>query len=357
RVLWVRPPAAAEPEAPTPIVFGPPREVLAAMDDPPPLAAAARVLGWQPPPLTIKEGRKLRDQGSGVRNQGSGGMGMSGAWSAGGQSSADPRSPIPDPCPEGARPIVLEARKLRAAYDGVPALHNVDFTLRAGEIAAVMGRNGSGKTTLLRHLVGLQRPAGGSVLLRGADIGGRPVESLAREIGYVPQNPNDLLYHDTLAEELRFTLRSHGLPASEERIDATLAALGIAHLAGQYPRDLSGGEAQRAALAAILVAEPPVLLLDEPTRGLDYAAKAALAGLLKAQAAAGRAIALVSHDVEFVALCADSALLLGEGEVVVSGPTSEVLGDSLLFSTQIGKLFPGSGWLTVADLERALAAR
>ena len=331
--------------AATRAVFAAPREVLDVMPFQPPLVAVGRLLGWQPLPLTIKEGRRfVRKQESGIWQQ------ESGIWH---NAAAQTSTPNPQP----PTPIILQANNLHAAYDGEPALRGVDFVLHMGEIVAVMGRNGAGKTTLLRHLVGLARPAKGRVLLRGQDIAARTVEDLAQQIGYVPQNPGDTLYHNTLHEELAWTLQNHNRPADAERITHTLESLGIAHLADHYPRDLSGGEAQRAALAAILVAEPAILLLDEPTRGLDYAAKHALAALLRAQAAAGRGVVLVTHDVEFVALCADRVVLLGEGDVVVEGSTLAVLGDSLLFSTQISKLFPRSGWLTVAEVAQGLGVR
>jgi energy-coupling factor transporter ATP-binding protein EcfA2 len=170
-------------------------------------------------------------------------------------------------------------------------------------------------------------------------------------VGYVPQDPRSILYHDTLREELAFTLKCRGAPDAGVT-ERTLAALGIDHLAGAYPRALSGGEAQRAAMAAILVADPPLLLLDEPTRGLDYAAKAGLARLLRGLCAGGRTVVMATHDVELAAACADRVALLGDGELVVEGPARDVLGQSLLLSSQIAKLFPDSGWLTV---EQALA--
>ncbi len=300
-----------------------PRSVLAQMPEPPPLSALGRALDWHPLPLTIKEGRR---------------------WS---RALTLPPAAQPEPASQA---LLLEARKLSKSYGHVPALRGVDLRLHAGEIVALMGRNGSGKTTLLRHLVGLQQPDSGQVQLHGRSISKQPVEELAKTIGYVPQNPGDLLFHTTLIEELEFTLRNHGLPLDHAHIQQTLAELGIGHCAMRHPRDLSGGEAGRAALAAILVAQPRILLLDEPTRGLDYAAKQMLADLLKVQAEHGRAVLVVTHDVEFVALCAQHVVLLGEGEVVVTGSTASVLGDSLLFSTQVGKLFPGSGWLTVAEV-------
>ena len=226
-----------------------------------------------------------------------------------------------------------------------------------GEVLALMGRNGSGKTTLLKLIVGLLKTQRGAIEVLGRDITRMAVEDIAAFVGYVPQDPRTLLFHDTLREELEFTLstrRSNATPQATRdtptsAVATALAQLGLADLADAYPRDLSGGEAQRAALAAILVADPRILLLDEPTRGLDYAAKAMLGTHLRDLAANGRTIIMSTHDVELVAAYADRVALLGDGELVVEGPVREILSDSLIFSPQIAKLFPGSGWLTVAD--------
>jgi energy-coupling factor transport system ATP-binding protein len=241
-------------------------------------------------------------------------------------------------------------------YGEQEALFRVSLAVRPGELLALMGRNGSGKSTLLKALVGLARPAEGRVELRGRDIAPTPVEQLARQVGYVPQDPRSILYHDTLREELAFTQRARAPQGdAEAAIARTLAQLGIGHLAEAYPRALSGGEAQRAAMAAILVGDPPLLLLDEPTRGLDYGAKAALAHLLRDLCARGRTVVMATHDVELAAACADRVALLGDGELVVEGPAADLLGESLYFSSQIAKLFPGSGWLTAEDALAALA--
>jgi len=179
----------------------------------------------------------------------------------------------------------------------------------------------------------------------------RSLDEIVRHVGYVPQDPNTLLFADTLAEELAFTRRGHGLPPSDDA--PLLKALGLAEHLHRYPRDLSGGERQRAALAAVLVAQPEIILLDEPTRGLDYEQKRALAGFLRAQKAAGRTVVMVTHDVELVAQCADRVVLMAEGEIVVDGPTRQVMADSLVFSTQMNKLFRDERFLTVQDVLRA----
>lgn len=325
------PPGPDGGPGPSRLIVGPPREVLAAIPQVPPLQQLGRALGWAPLPLTIKEGRALASRRAEARR---------------------PPRPAPPPLPSE---VVARLRDVTVRYGEHEALYRLSLAVHRGELLALMGRNGSGKSTLLKALVGLARPAEGAVELAGRDIARAPVEELAREVGYVPQDPRSILYHDTLREELAFTLRGHGRrhdAPGGAAIEATLASLGIAHLADAYPRALSGGEAQRAAMAAILVADPPLLLLDEPTRGLDYRAKAELAALLRALCARGRAVVMATHDVELAAACADRVALLGDGELVVEGPAAEILSRSLFLSSQVAKLFPDSGWLTA---EQALA--
>jgi energy-coupling factor transport system ATP-binding protein len=229
----------------------------------------------------------------------------------------------------------------------------VSLRVDAGEFVAVMGRNGSGKTTLLKCAVGLIRPQSGQVRVRGEDIRDRRVDEVAAHAGYVPQNPGALLFADTLADELRFTLKSHGIDDGQVASADVLAALGLDRLADAYPRDLSTGERQRAALASIVVARPSILLLDEPTRGLDYQSKERLIEMLRRWQRQGTAIVMATHDVELVARAADRIVLLAEGEIVVDGSPRAVLGESAIFSTQINKLF-AAGLLTVEDALRAM---
>jgi energy-coupling factor transport system ATP-binding protein len=232
-------------------------------------------------------------------------------------------------------------------------LHDLSLDIHQGEFVALMGRNGAGKTTLLKQLVGLLTPDQGQVQLM-APASGKPmdtrkasVEEIIKYVGYVPQNPNALLFNDTVGQELDFTRRGHGLPPGE--YDALLGTLGLTDHASHYPRDLSVGERQRVALASILVAEPQVLLLDEPTRGLDYVQKAALVTFLQHERARGRTIIMATHDVELVANCADRVILLGDGRVVVDGPARQVMSESLVFASQINKLFRDPALLTVED--------
>jgi energy-coupling factor transport system ATP-binding protein len=233
-------------------------------------------------------------------------------------------------------------------------LSGVDLTVQPGEFVALMGRNGSGKSTLLKQVVGLLKPDEGEAQVAGLDTRRAPLDSIVKIVGYVPQHPGALLFGETLAAELAFTRKSHGMPQDPAADLALLARLGLEALAGRDPRDLSGGEQQRAALAAILVAEPQVILLDEPTRGLDYAQKRSLADLLLALKHEGKTIIMATHDVELAAACADRVVLLAEGQVVVDGPAREVMSDSQVFSSQINKLFRDPRFLVVEDVLRAL---
>jgi energy-coupling factor transport system ATP-binding protein len=142
------------------------------------------------------------------------------------------------------------------------------------------------------------------------------------------------------------------MPANPAADQTLLDRLGLGALAGRDPRDLSGGEQQRAALAAILVAGPQIILLDEPTRGLDYAQKRSLADLLLGLKREGRTVIMATHDVELAAACADRVVLLGEGQVVVDGPARQVMSDSQVFSSQINKLFRDPRYLVVEDVMR-----
>ena len=261
RVLYL--PAGANP-----LLLDEPRAVMAAMDLTPPLVSLGKAMGWRPLPLTIKQARRFvpRDRRS-VSAQRPG-------------RNVDPGAFCGDQHTSGQPLVTVEGISYR--YDsGLEALSNVSFALRPGEVVALMGRNGSGKSTLLKLIAGLQKPARGRIRLGGLDTATASIEAIVRIVGYVPQNPGALLFKDTVLEELAFTRQGHKLPPDPAADRALLARLGLAEQAERYPRDLSTGQRQRVALAAILVAEPQVLLLDEPTRGLDYEQKEALTGILQ----------------------------------------------------------------------------
>ncbi|MFI1176506.1 ABC transporter ATP-binding protein [Streptomyces melanogenes] len=235
----------------------------------------------------------------------------------------------------------------------IDALRAVTLTLTPGETTALMGRNGAGKSTLLNALVGMIEPTTGTVTVNGRTPHRTPPRELIREVGLVPQEPRDLLYADTVAAECA------AADADAEAPPGTCRDLVTALLPGvpddTHPRDLSEGQRLALALAIVLTGRPPLLLLDEPTRGLDYAAKARLADVLRDLAAEGHAIVLATHDVELAAEIAHRVVILADGEVVADGPTADVVVSSPSFAPQVSKILAPDPWLTVTQVREALA--
>jgi energy-coupling factor transport system ATP-binding protein len=245
---------------------------------------------------------------------------------------------------DGDKDVVLEARSLSASFADRTVVRDVDLTLHAGEIVALMGRNGAGKTTLLRCLCGLHAPASGRVLATGRTP--RP----GRDVALCPQTPESILFRDRVVSEVETTLAAtHGSRDPAELLDA----LGIGDLAPRHPRDLSAGERLVVAVAAIVATGAPVLLLDEPTRGLDPDAKARLTELLRAHTGGTNAAVFATHDVELVAELATRVVMLAGGEVIADGDPADVLGDSPVFAPQMARVF-GPGWLTPDQVASAL---
>jgi energy-coupling factor transport system ATP-binding protein len=317
-----------------PPLIGEPRQVLAQVDLTPPLVTLGKSLGWQPLPLTLKEARRHVGNLEPAR-----------------ESNPAPTTGQPADPPNGGPSV--ELHDVWYAYNGHDALKGVDLRIRPGEFVAIMGRNGAGKTTLLKQMVGLLKPKRGQVRVMGQDTHRVDQQAIVDHVGYVPQNPSALLFADTVRRELDFTQKSRGLTPGG--YDSLLKTLDLSRQADRYPRDLSVGEQQRTALAAILVANPEIILLDEPTRGLDYRQKQALADFLHGEKAKGRTVIMVTHDVELVAACADRVILMGDGQIVVDGPTRQVMTDSLVFASQVNKLFRDARFLTVQDVLASVA--
>jgi len=226
-----------------------------------------------------------------------------------------------------------------------PVLRDVSFTLRRGEIVAVMGRNGSGKSTLLRTVAGVLQPRRGEVRV----LGHEPVPGV--DVGLCPQEPESLLFNDSVAGEVRATLRARHLPDDGA---PWLNRLGISHLAARHPRELSAGQRLLVATASIAATEAPLILLDEPTRGLDPESKTHLIRYLRAHAGDGGGAMFATHDVELAAAAATRILMLANGEIIADGTPADVLGDSHVFAPQMTRVF-GPGWLTPEQVAEALA--
>ena len=291
-----------------------------------------RVAGWRPLPLSVRDARR---RAAGLRSRLEGLV-----------------PPDPTSCAEVGE-AVAAVSDLVTGYSRVPVLKGVDVTLRRGEVVALMGRNGAGKSTLLKTLVGMHPAMSGSVVVAGRDPAELRAGELLRHVGMVPQVPGDLLYEHTVARECAQADKDAGVAAGSTA--ALFERLSPGVPGEQHPRDLSEGQRLTLALAIVLVAAPPLVLLDEPTRGLDYTAKHRLVEILRDLARDGHAVMLATHDVELVAEVAGRVVVVADGEVVADGPVAEVVVASQAFAPQVAKILAPLPWLTPTDVAVALA--
>ncbi|MEV7613824.1 ATP-binding cassette domain-containing protein [Streptomyces sp. NPDC089799] len=385
RLLLLEAPGAAP-------LLGTPAEIMAISPVHPPVVALGRLAGWHPLPLSIRDARRhaptlhhrlpatpphhwgaapTGSEGAAFAGAGGGapagsgggapsfGMGVppakpGGGW-GGGILARLRRSPAAPTQPRPGHPAptpLAEADALTVRRGRTETLRAVDLTVAPGETIALMGRNGAGKSTLLSTLVGMLEPASGSLTVGGAVPHRTAPRAMVRRVGLVPQDPRDLLYADTVAAECEAADADAG--AAPGTCRALVSALLPDVADGTHPRDLSEGQRLALALALVLTGRPGLLLLDEPTRGLDYAAKARLIELLRGLAAEGHAIVLATHDVELAAELAHRVVVLAGGEIVADGPTAEVVVSSPAFSPQVAKILAPAPWLTVSQVAEAL---
>ncbi|MFJ4864016.1 ABC transporter ATP-binding protein [Streptomyces sp. NPDC088748] len=411
RVLLLPSPGAAP-------VIGGPAEIMAVSPVHPPVVALGHLAGWSPLPLSIRDARRrsaplltrLSPPASPAPSNASGHPSPPASPAAGPARPAASQGSAPDPAPRtpaglhipaspafeargsgGGAPVAgapgLLARLLRRgrptpdpAPDTAPApapapgpgdspaelhrvtvrrgrvqaLHEVTLTVAPGETVALMGRNGAGKSTLLSTLVGTVAPTTGEVSVGGRTPHRTPPPEMVRRVGLVPQEPRDLLYADTVAAEC--AAADSDAAAAPGTCRALVSALLPDVPDDIHPRDLSEGQRLALALALVLTGRPALLLLDEPTRGLDYAAKVRLIEILRGLAAEGHAIVLATHDVELAAELAHRVVILAGGEVVADGPTAEVVVSSPAFAPQVAKILAPGHWLTVTQVAEALEA-
>ncbi|MEY3715090.1 MAG: hypothetical protein RJB59_893 [Actinomycetota bacterium] len=300
----------------------------------PPLVELARTLNMPTIPLSVREFRKLAPK---IETKGN--IENSGHTSPG--------------------EVLLSITQLSAAYQDSQrayALSKVNLEIRAGEIVALMGRNGAGKTTLLKCAVGLAPVFEGQVRVCGRDPVQLEGPELIKNVGYVPQEPTDLLYGQSILEECSLADRDNNVPDGST-LNIYRSLMQIPDLSS-HPRDVSEGQRLGLALSIILSAQPPLIVLDEPTRGLDYQAKKTLVQILKQVATQHRRAVLIStHDVELVAEVADRVLFLADGELIADGSTAQVLNASPAFAPQVAKALPHTNWITVDEAERYFNAK
>jgi energy-coupling factor transport system ATP-binding protein len=318
-----------------PLVMGPPQEVMRNSPVAPPIVELGRLVGWDPLPLTVRDARR---QAATLRER------------------IDPLSPGPDGSGHRAssRAAGAVTRRVGVTYGPVSAVASVDLELRLGEVTVLMGRNGSGKSSLLNVLAGGRAPTRGSVRVGGQDPHRISAAELVRQVGLVPQDPGLLLYGESVHAECRSADRASGLHDGTTR--RTLERILPGMPEDRHPSDLSEGQRLALALAIVLAPAPPVLLLDEPTRGLDYPSKDRLISLLRQVADEGHAVVLATHDVELAARVADRAVVLAEGEIIADGPAHTVVCHSPVFAPQVAKVLAPGEWLTLDEVRSALAA-
>lgn len=223
---------------------------------------------------------------------------------------------------------MIEAKNISFTYpNDVEALRDVSVTIKDGEFVAIMGQNGAGKTTLVKHFNGLLKPTKGQVTVNGVDVTKVSVAKLARNVGFVFQNPDHQLFSDSVEEEISFALRNFGFEESvvESRVTWALNLLNLTQYRKTSPFMLSGGERKRVALASVLAWNPETLILDEPTIGQDYQQKEKLRQFILQMKTQGKTVIMVTHDVEFVAECNPRVLLMREGKIVDDGEASRIL--------------------------------
>ncbi|WEV29158.1 ATP-binding cassette domain-containing protein [Streptomyces sp. 71268] len=329
------------------VVSGPPAEVFRTTSIAPPVVELGRRAQWAPLPLSVRDARRaarpLRDRLARLP-----------------VPAARPPRPLADPRE------LLQAHAVSVHYRGqpLPAVREAGLRLRGGETTALMGRNGSGKSSLLWALQGSGPRSQGSVRVAPWNLPATAVgpahdpaavsaASARRLVGLVPQTPTDLLYLESVRQELD-QADAESTPRAGFSAREILDRLAPGIDDHTHPRDLSEGQKLALVLAIQLSAAPGVVLLDEPTRGLDYRAKARLTEVLDALAAEGRAVVVSTHDVEFVARTADRVLVMAEGEIVADGPAAEVVVASPVFAPQVAKVLAPLPYLTVEQTALAL---
>ena len=307
--------------------IGSPAEILKKTDLVPPIVRLTRALSLDEVGTSTREVRRLTEK---LRNE----------------------------LPDSSRPLfapgqtLLSLEKVHLTYGSNLALNDVSVEIKSSEITALMGRNGAGKSSLIKCAVGLLSPSTGRITVLGEDISALSPQKRSQLIGYIPQEPGDLLYLTSVQEECDRADRDNSIPAGSTLalLHSTLPTIAPT----SHPRDLSEGERLALVLAIVLSGSPKILILDEPTRGLDYEAKIRLMRELHLRARDhGIAILMATHDVEIVAEVADRTIFLADGEKVADGTTLEVLLASPAFAPQVAKVMSPRPWLTVADVLRS----
>jgi energy-coupling factor transport system ATP-binding protein len=308
---------------------GTPEEILMQSPIAPPIVHLAKALGLKEIGLTVREMRRMT---SDFRNV---------------------QSIVPQEESKQQREVVISFNKIKVSYGNMIALKNVSSNIHNGEIVAVMGRNGAGKSSLLKVLAGVNKPESGVAHIAGKEAFDLNGKTRRETIGFIPQEPSDLLYGQSVTIECQQADRDNELEDGTTYAVLQQLVPGISE--STHPRDLSEGQRLGLALSVVLSSNPSVLILDEPTRGLDYEAKNELTRILITFASAfGKAVVLATHDVELVAELATRVIFIADGDIVADGSTLDVLLSSPAFAPQVAKVMSPQPWLSVKDVVAAI---
>ena len=326
------------------VKVGSPEEIMRGASITPPIVELARVLQLEQIPLSVRDAKRMiAATHSPLDHLDPTTTSITSIQSTKPEISATPTRGSSD---------LVKIVNAALGYDDLLILKQINIAIGEGEIIALMGRNGAGKSTLLKSLAGLTAIISGSVAIDGKDPRNFNSKELIENIGYVPQEPSDLLYGQSVEDEC--ALADHD-SALEKGATFRLATRLLPEINPKtHPRDLSEGQRLILVLAIVLTSQPKILILDEPTRGLDYASKIRLIEILKERASQGVAVLLATHDVELVAELADRVIFLADGELVADAGAREVLTSSLPFAPQMAKIFSPQKWLTVNEIISAL---
>lgn len=226
-------------------------------------------------------------------------------------------------------PSVLVCEDLSFQYPGgVLALSHIDLSIEKGEYVALVGQNGSGKTTLAKHFNGLLKPTSGYVRVYGEDTRDKKVSALSRKVGYVFQNPDDMLFCSSVQEEIAYGPKMLGFAEKETRecVERIIKELGLETLKEAHPFSLSLGDRQRVAVACVLSLNPEIFIFDEPTTGQDYFGGESIMKLIDQMHDKGKTVIIITHDMPLVAEHAKRVIVLNRGQILVDGTPEEVFG-------------------------------
>lgn len=309
--------------------IGRPEEILKSSTIAPPIVQLARALKLPTISLSVREMRK---------------------------ATQEFREKLPAPTDSAPKAIhsteLIRLDSISLYYGKTRALSDISLTVQAGEIVAIMGRNGAGKSSLLRSIAGIQKVDHGRIRVCDLNPWDLHGHNRTRTIGYIPQEPSDLLYGQSVLGECQAADRDNRVEAGQtfELVEKLVPNISE----NTHPRDLSEGQRLALALGVVLSARPKILILDEPTRGLDYSAKSSLIASLRQFAQNGCAILIATHDVELVAELTSRTIFIADGDIVADGTTVDVLLSSPAFAPQVAKIMAPAPWLTVKDVLSSL---